>query len=489
MAVCIRKSPGIWLKFMVKDTRPYSCDTLVALKDTTRLKTTMLGKNSDRPVFDCQPLIYTPRRAKGGTLDLAYLGLPDTGSYATLGSSPYWCWGFEEGLNEWGVAIGNEAIFTRTWREQQASYLAGDFPAKGILGMELLRLGLERGRTAREALEIMTALLEEYGQWGSGVPGSPHETGGYDNSFIIADASEAWVLETVGKEWAAKRYGEGVTSISNQPSIRNDWSLASDNLVDYATARGWWREDKRETFDFARAYIDLEKPLQLSHLRVCRSQALLKEKAGDVSLAWLWRILRDHYEDTFLAGPYFNAALPDFLTLCMHSSPANFTWGDTASSAVFVLPTSERLAQFWWAPVTPCTSVYVPFYIEAGGLPEIVSRAGVQGKSVTPPPEAARDSSAAHSYWWLFKDLLEATKGNATGDAFNERQPLVRARFDELEQAFMGEAPEMEALALEYRQQGQREKMARVLYDFSERCVKKAVSAAEELKAAFALEP
>jgi secernin len=172
----------------------------------------------------------------------------------------------------------------------------------------------------------------------------------------------------------------------------------------------------------------------------------------------------------------------------MHSSPANFTWGDTASSAVFVLPTSERLAQFWWAPGTPCTSVYVPFYLEAGGLPEIVSRAGVQGKSVTPPPQAGRDSSAANSYWWLFKDLLETTKGNATGDAFNKRQPLVGARFDELEQTFISETAEVEALALEYRQHGQHEKMARVLYDFSERCVKKAVRVAEELKVAFALE-
>lgn len=82
------------------------------------------------------------------------------------------------------------------------------------------------------------------------------------------------------------------------------------------------------------------------------------------------RILRDHYEDTFLEGPYFNPALPDFLTLCMHSSPACFTWGNTASSAIFVLPQSEdHLPMLWWNPVTPCTGLYVPFSCRAVNYP------------------------------------------------------------------------------------------------------------------------
>lgn len=49
-------------------------------------------------------------------------------SYAHLGGSPYWCWGHELGLNEWGVAIGNEAAARR-----------GEAPRAGILGMELVR--------------------------------------------------------------------------------------------------------------------------------------------------------------------------------------------------------------------------------------------------------------------------------------------------------------------------------------------------------------
>ena len=64
------------------------------------------------------------------------------------------------------------------------------------------RLGLERGSTAREALDAMTGLLDKYGQGG---PCS--DDGGdwaYHNSFLIADGKEAWVLETAGHLWAAE---------------------------------------------------------------------------------------------------------------------------------------------------------------------------------------------------------------------------------------------------------------------------------------------
>jgi secernin len=463
------------------------CDTMVALPDVTATRTTILGKNSDRPVFDCQPLVYNPRRAPGpgARLRLAYLEIPDAEtSHATLGSSPYWCWGYEEGMNEFGVAIGNEAIFTATWAAAVEEARAGRPPDPGLLGMEVLRLGLERGRTAREALEAMAGLIEEYGQWGSGVPACGHVTGAYDNSYIVADAREAWVLETVGRRWAARRFTSGTAAISNEPTIRDAWDLGSPDLADYAVKQGWWPAEARATLDFARAYVDLRKPLQLSHIRVQRSRELLGEKARDrgVSPGWVARILRDHYEGTFLAGPYFNAALPDFLTLCMHSHPAGFTWGNTASSAVFILPAApDRLAQLWWTPLTPCTGCYVPFYVEAGGVPDAVSRAGREGRRVTPPPDARPDAPAPESYWWRFRTLLDVVKGNDTGDAYPRRQPIVRARFDELERAFAAEAEEVERKAAAAKRRGGADEATRALRDFTARCVERASAAAAEL--------
>ena len=76
--------------------------------------------------------------------------------------------------------------------------------AMSKLDLFAFRLGLERGTTARESLDVITSLLEEYGQGGSCYE-EPAEVMLYHNSFIIADSTEAWVLETAGKYWAAER--------------------------------------------------------------------------------------------------------------------------------------------------------------------------------------------------------------------------------------------------------------------------------------------
>ena len=75
-------------------------------------------------------------------LDTQYLRVPDPGACAFVGSHPTWLWGAEHGVNEHGVAIGNEKIWTV------------DDPAcapPALLGMDLVRLGLERGHDRRRS--------------------------------------------------------------------------------------------------------------------------------------------------------------------------------------------------------------------------------------------------------------------------------------------------------------------------------------------------
>lgn len=461
------------------------CDTWVALRDATDSGQVILGKNSDRPICDAQPLLLFGQQAwpPGSVLQLEHVAIPQAEvTYATLGSSPYWCWGYEEGINEYSVVIGNEAIPTRTFRSAAASHRRGDSPELGLLGMDLVRLALERSRTARDAVELIGALVERYGQLGSAVPTRPHDLGGYDNSFLVADPHESWVVEAVGRRWLARRFDHGTTSISNQLTIRTAWDLGSSDVVDYAVEMGWWPGEPEQGFDFARAYGDERVPRQVSQLRLMRSRQLLAGQEGRVTPQWMKRIARDHYEDTFLQGPYFDAADPDFHSLCMHSSAAGFTWGNTASSCIAVLPRSEtELPVFWWTPGPPCNGCYVPFFVHGSQLPAIVSSAGAFGKRVVAPHAAVEDTFSPDSYWWLFRELLDRVKGDPVASVpglYPVRNQVVRARFDALEREFEAEVPIVMREAFAVDQAGSR---AAILDNFTQCCVHKVHAALQEL--------
>ena len=177
-------------------------------------------------------------------------------TFEVLLCKPFWIWGAEMGANEHGVAIGNEALFTKVPYDKNP----------GLIGMDFLRLALERGRTAREALDVITGLLAAHGQAGNcGYPGQAF----YDNSYLIADPHEAWVLETAGRQWAAERV-QDVRSISNRITIGRQWDLASPDLVNYAVDRGWCQS--RDDFHFGRCYSDIDHPHFLdAHERQCRT--------------------------------------------------------------------------------------------------------------------------------------------------------------------------------------------------------------------------
>jgi secernin len=468
------------------------CDTWVALADATHDGRVLLGKNSDRPIFDSQPLVRYPRRSwpADSVVQLEYVALPQTSeTYATLGSSPYWCWGYEEGINEHGLVIGNEAIFTKPFAHASHEYSRGAGVPLGLLGMDLVRLALERTRTAEDAVALMGSLVEEFGQFGSGVPTKSHAEGGYDGSFLLADPSEAWILETAGTRWVARRIAHGTAAISNQPSIRNRWDCGSVDIEDYAVEMGWWPAACNDAIDFARAYIDDSRPRHRSQIRAMRSRHLLAEGCGDVTPGWMKRIARDHYEDTFLGGPYFDAAEPDFLTICMHNSPAGFTWGNTASSCIAILPKSEEeVPVFWWTPGPPCNGCYVPFFVHGSRLPAIVSAAGVAGKRVAAPNTVTADAASPDSYWWLFRTLLDRTKGREIGSVpgyYPRRNAMVRARFDSLECSFEASLPEVMQRAAALRRSDPIA-MAAELDHFTAACVEQVVAAARELSQAFA---
>ena len=183
------------------------CDT-VYLK---RERRAFFGKNSDRSPNEAHLMLRVPAReyAEGEMLRATYISVPQVRhTYACVLLKPHWIWGAEMGWNEFGLNIGNEAVFTREKREKQ----------DGLIGMDLLRLALERCRSAKEALKLITTMIGEYGQGGNC---GFHKAFYYDNAFLIADENEAYVLETAGRSWAVKKAGE-VETITNCLGLRAD---------------------------------------------------------------------------------------------------------------------------------------------------------------------------------------------------------------------------------------------------------------------------
>jgi secernin len=383
-----------------------SCDTSVIVPPLTSDGSVVFAKNSDRSVNECQPLVHYSRshHDPGATVRIQYLEIPQVATtWEVIGSAPWWLWGFEMGVNEWGVTIGNEAVHTREPTHHEA-----------LIGMDLVRLGLERAQTARAAVQVIGALLETYGQGGS-CEATSYRT--YQNSFIVADATEAWVLETAGHRWVAQPVRERA-AISNLLTISEPWEMGSPGVREHAEANGWWQEDG----GFARAYQDPETDLSTRTCRLERAREVLGSYPPGVGVPEMMAVLRDHGDGDLPTGP---VPLP---TICMHSNPA-FPGETAAAMVVQIRPDQPPLLRttIWTAFGSPCLSVFRPVYPHAVGLPEALAVGG-----------AVFDES---SPWWVF-ERLQRLIARAPTLAY-----VVRSELASLEQQVVIEAAESEARA------------------------------------------
>lgn len=321
-----------------------SCDTFALSKAFSKLNANTLAKNSDRPLGEAQPFAFYPggMHAKGEMLCCTHLVIPQAErTYTVLGSRPYWIWGFEMGVNECGLMIGNEAEFSRCEAETQ----------EGLLGMDLLRLALERAATAREGITVITQLMEKYGQNANANPLFDRR---YENSFMLVDPSEIWLLETAGRQWAAKKI-DGWAAISNCYSIGADYDLCSENLEALAREKRWLHPD--EPFVFAKVYGRADKQ-STSLPRFRRLQRLIASVGGPLSQDHIRRILSDHFEDSLIA-PRFGNTLGSFQSICMHAS----AWDGSQTAASMIASYDDVLGPISrYAPSLPCCSCYIPVY-------------------------------------------------------------------------------------------------------------------------------
>jgi len=330
------------------------CDTFVISGEAAADGSVIFGKNSDREPNEAQILEYAEPASfqKGETVSCTYIKIPQIRStYGVLLSRPFWMYGAEMGANEKGVVIGNEAVFTK-------------LPVKKnnvLTGMDLLRLALERSDSAENALETIVSLMADYGQ--GGVCGLYNRKLTYHNSYIIADPKDAWVLETAGDVWAAKKI-DGYYSISNGLTIGEEYDLSHPALVDTAKKHGWLKKGK--TFNFAQCYSDwLYTTFSGSKQRRSFSFGELKRKAGKFTVNDAFKILRSHPEnDGRLDKSLINTRI------CVHGANGLTRDSQTAGSLVAHLGKDDPV--FWVTGTSsPCTGVFKPVRFNGRVLPDL----------------------------------------------------------------------------------------------------------------------
>jgi secernin len=304
------------------------CDTLVSITDDG----VVVAKNSDRDPNEAQSLEWVPARDHGpdDVVQCTWIRVPQVAhTHAVLLSRPWWMFGAEMGANSHGVVIGNEAVFTKELARRRQD--GEDEP--GLLGMDLLRLALERATTAAEAVEVIVTLLERHGQAGPCSWERPSFS--YDNSFIVADPDGAIVLETAGRSHATEEVRAGGRSISNGLTIPA----------------------------FAAAHADpVRSRVAACAVRRARTQraAAAAGRHGRNPIADLMAALRDHGPDGLPRYSPLNGALD---APCAHAGGLATATQTTAS---WVADLRDRSAPLHWATGTaaPCTSVFKPVRVE-----------------------------------------------------------------------------------------------------------------------------
>lgn len=344
------------------------CDTVVVVPE---IGPVWFAKNSDREPTEAQYLECHDGSAPGE----APKGLPGVSSDARLLlSRPAWMWGCEMGVNQYGVAIGNEAVFTRV-----------PVAKAGYTGMDFQRVALETCRTADDALEQLIELTERLTQ--GGPMAHRHHSFRYHSSFIVADATSAWVFETAGQYWAAKRV-RGAATISNALTIEGDFDRVHGGAYELARKRGWAKSAKK--FSFAGAFSDPFMTLMAGARirRACTGRSLsgiAEPRARDFILA-----LSDHGAPE--PGKGLRSESP-----CAHASwlPTR-TSAQTTSSIIARLDTDGPTV---WGTGTssPCLSVFKPAPFDADLLP---------------PQPVADARFDARKLWWAHERLHRACLAN-----------------------------------------------------------------------------
>jgi len=317
------------------------CDTIFVGRKILGDRT-IFAKNSDRHPNEPQAMLYfPPAKPEEDFVKATYIKVKQVGqTNGILLSKPSWIWGGEMGINDKGVAIGNEAVFTRESVKE-----------KSLLGMDMLRLALERTSSAQEAMSVIIDLLDEYGQGGNA---AYHGELNYHNSFLIVDNDESWLLETAGKYWVAKRI-EDFCTISNNLSIGNDFDLIHPDAINHAVEKHWCKSE--DDFEFAKAFSDkIYTYFSGAKKRKEITEEFIRDETPEINPATVMKLLKNHqYDKDIKRGSMKN--------ICMHGG--GLISNQTTASMICEIGKKTTI----WATGTsaPCISTYKPIWFTDAG--------------------------------------------------------------------------------------------------------------------------
>jgi len=294
---------------------------------------------------------------------------------------------------------------------------------------DLMAIALQRSRTAREAIDVMTGLVEEYGYRSTG------------ESFSIADTEEAWIMEMIGPGkgeegaiWVAVRIPDGYISahankarIGEFPLDDSEKCIYSDNVISFALDHGYYDPDSGEPFLFNETYCpSTPKNKRYGSTRVWSifnraapsmnlSPDYTRGKEGTkpyplwikpdkkLGVADVFSLMRDHYEGTDYdmtagvdAGPFGTPYRWRPMYFILDS--IEYAWERPISTQQtgfsFVSQSRSWLPDpiggvYWYGVDDTWFTCYIPLYCGIDGIPESFTKGSIQNFSW-------------ESAWWVF---------------------------------------------------------------------------------------
>ncbi len=365
-------------------------------------------------------------------------------------------------MNEYQVTIGET---TFGGREELAD-------PDGIIDYgSLIYIALQRAKTAREAIKIMTDLVAEYGYYSGG------------ESFSIGDPNEIWVLEMIGKGkgnkgavWVAVRIPDDcISAHANQSRIHQfplkdpKNCLYSKDVISFAREKGYYT-GKDEDFSFSKVY----NPLDFGGQRFCEARVwsffnkcnkdmakfvtyaqgktqepmpLYIKPDKKLSLADIQGMMRDHYEGTELdwtndigAGPFKSpyrwAPLTwkvDSVEYCNERPIATQQSGFVFTSQMRSWLPNSIGGVLWFGTDDAAQTVFTPMYC-----------------SVTEVPECYREGNGdLYTFSWTSSFWIQNWVSNMVYNKYDYMHPDLKKVQDELEGKFLTEQNSTEKEALE----------------------------------------